>query len=76
MSEVASSSARERLKRAKLREIDAHRRALAVHESTAAIFEELRLEERAATVRERAERTRALLDLAIREAEAYSIDIG
>jgi hypothetical protein len=70
MSEVAISAAWQRLKRAKLREIDAHRKAIAVHESTAAIFEELGLEERAARVRERAERTRAMLDLATREAEA------
>jgi hypothetical protein len=76
MSEVAFSSAWERVKRAKLREIDAHRRALAVHESTAAIFEGLGLDDQAATIRERAEKTRALLDLAIKEAQAYSIDIS
>jgi hypothetical protein len=75
MSEVAFSSAWECVTRAKRREIDAHRRAIAVHESTAALFEELGLKEQAATVRERAERTRAMLDLAIKEAEAYSIDI-
>jgi hypothetical protein len=61
---------------AKVREIEAHRRAIAVHERTAALFQELGLKERAATVRERTERTRAMLDLAIREAEQYSIDIS
>jgi hypothetical protein len=43
-----------------------------VHENTAAIFEELGLQEQADAVRERAERTRAMLDLAIKEAEALS----
>ena len=75
MSEVAPSLAWERAKRAKRQEIAAHRKALAVHENTAALFEEFGLQERAAAVRERAERTRAMLDLAIKEAEAFSIDI-
>jgi hypothetical protein len=76
MSEVAPSSAWERVKRAKRREIDAHRKALAVHENTAAMLEELRLEERAAVVRARVNKTRAMLDLAFKEAEALSIDIN
>jgi hypothetical protein len=75
MSEAALFSAWECVTRAKRREIEAHRRAIAVHEKAAAMFDELGFEERAAAVRARAERTRAMLDLAIKEAEALSIDI-
>jgi hypothetical protein len=62
MSEAAASSAWERAKRAKLREIEAYRRAIGVHEDTAEWFESLGLEARAAVVRNRAERARAMLE--------------
>ena len=75
MSEVPAPSAWERAKRAKLREIEAHRRAISVHEDTAELFESLGLEARAAAVRQRAERTRAMLETAIREAEAFRLGI-
>ena len=74
MSEVPAPSAWERAKRAKLREIEAHRRAIGVHEETAELFESLGLEVRAAVVRNRAGRTRAMLETAIKEAEVFYID--
>jgi hypothetical protein len=74
MSEAAVSSAWERVNRAKLREIEAHRIAVDVHTSTAAYFESIGLEAQAAVVRERAEGARMLLETAIREAEALPID--
>ena len=70
MWEAVASSAWERVKRAKLREIEAHRAAIRVHTSTAAYFESIGLEAKAAVVRERAERARVMLETAIREAEA------
>ena len=74
MSEVAAPSAKERLKRAKLREIEAHRRAIDVHENIGHFFESVWLDAQAAAVRERAEFTRAKMEVAIREAEALSIE--
>jgi hypothetical protein len=64
----------EQVKRAKLREIDAHRRAIATHENIGHFFESLGLEARAAVVRQRAERAREMLETAIREAKALPID--
>jgi hypothetical protein len=76
MSEGAASSEWERVKRAKLREIDAHRRAIKVHTSTAACFESIGREAQAAVVRERAEHAWVMLEIAIKEAEALCIDIN
>ena len=58
--------------RAKLREIEAHRIAVHVHTSTAAYFESIGLDAKAAVVRERAERARIFLETAIRESEALA----
>jgi hypothetical protein len=74
MSEVAAPSAWERAKRARLWEIEAHRRAIGVHESTAELFESIGLEVRAAVVRERAERARRMLETALKEAEVLFLD--
>ena len=76
MSELPAPSAWERAKRAKLREIEAHRRAIGVHEETAALFDSLGLEARAAAVRQRAERARAMLETALKEAEVSYIHIN
>jgi len=73
MSEAAPP-AWEQVRRAKLREIEAHRRAIATHENIGHFFESLGLEARAAVVRQRAERPREMLATAIREAEALPID--
>ena len=70
----AAPSAWEQVKRAKLREIEAHRRAIATHENIGHFFESLGLEARAAVVRQRAERAREMLETAIREAETFPID--
>lgn len=45
-----------------------------MHENTAKLFESLGLEVRAAVVRERAERARAMLGTAFREAELFFLD--
>ena len=45
-----------------------------MHEETAALFDSLGLEAWAAVVRQRAERTRAMLETAISEAEVFHID--
>jgi hypothetical protein len=74
MSAVPALSAWERAKRAKLREIEAHRRAIGVHETTADLFDSLGLEARAAAVRQRAERTRTMLETALNEVEVFCID--
>jgi hypothetical protein len=54
-------------------EIEAHRIEVAAHETTAAFFENLGLEVQAAEMRKRAERARAMLETAIRQAEELSI---
>ena len=72
MWEAAASSALEHVKRAKLREIEAHRIAVHVHTSTASYFESIGREAQAAVVRERAEHARMLLETAIREYEALA----
>lgn len=69
---MPTPSAWERAKRAKLCEIEAHRRAIELHETTADLFDSLGLEARAAAVRERAERIRAMLETALKEAEVFS----
>lgn len=74
MSEATPSSALERVKRAKLREIEAHRIELATHENTAIFFENLGLEAEAAAMRKHAEHARAMLETAIRQADAFPID--
>jgi hypothetical protein len=68
----AAASPWERIKRAKLREIEAHRIAVRAHTSTAAYFESIGREAQAAVVRERAERARVMLETAIREAEVIA----
>ena len=70
-SEAVAPSAWERAKCARLWEIEAHQRAIGVHESTAELFESLGLEERAAVVRECAERARRRLETALREVEVF-----
>jgi hypothetical protein len=61
MSEAVASPW-ERIKRAKLPEIEAHRIAVRVHTSTSAYFESIGQEVQAAVVRERAERARVMLE--------------
>jgi hypothetical protein len=61
MSEAVASPW-ERIKRAKLQEIEAHRIAVRVHTSTSAYFESIGQEVQAAVVRERAERARVMLE--------------
>jgi hypothetical protein len=56
----AAPSAWERVKRAKLRETEAHRRAINLHTSTAAHFESTGREAQAIVVRESAEHARAM----------------
>lgn len=74
MSEAAASSAWERVKRAKLREIEAHQRAINVHTSTAACCQSIGQEAQAAVVRQRAEHARVMLEIGINEAEALPIN--
>jgi hypothetical protein len=61
MSEAVASPW-ERIKRAKLPEIEAYRIAVRVHTSTSAYFESIGQEVQAAVVRERAERARVMLE--------------
>jgi hypothetical protein len=61
------ATAKDRARRAKVLEIEAHKRAIELHEQAAAIFDRLRYEERAQNARERAERTRQLLQQALAE---------
>ena len=73
VSAAAWQLALERANGAKLREIDAHRRAIILQDKTAAFFDGLGLETRAAVARERGERARAMLELAfIEQAHARS----
>jgi hypothetical protein len=72
----AAPSAWERVKRAKLREIEAHRRAINLHASTAAHFESTGARGASHRRGERAEHARAMLELAIKQAEAHIIDIN
>lgn len=73
MSVAAAQAARERAERAKVREIAAHRRAIILQENAAALFDSLGLSARSDIARERAERARAMLELAfVEQAQAAS----
>jgi hypothetical protein len=76
LSAVPAPFAWERAKRAKLREIAAHRGSHRRARETAELSDSLGLEARAAAVRQRAERTRAMRETAVKEAEVFRIDIN
>jgi hypothetical protein len=68
--------AQERADRAKEREIEAHLRAVALHETAARIFDRQEQTESAASARRRAQRAREMLDLALQEQEESATTTG
>jgi len=65
------SSARERARRAKRRELAAHERAIDRHEQAAELQERLGHPDRAAAAREHGRHARELRELAVRELEEW-----
>lgn len=67
MSEGSAEAAKARARRAKAREIKAHRRAITLHEDAAVLFDRFHLAGNSRDARQRAERAREMLRLALEE---------
>jgi hypothetical protein len=67
VSEDSAEAAKARALQAKAREIEAHRRAITLHEDAAILFDRLHQSGRSRDARERAERAREMLRLALEE---------
>jgi hypothetical protein len=67
--ESLTGSAITRAARTKIREIEAHRRAISMHEDAVILFDKLHQTEKSARARERAAGAREMLRLALTEQE-------